>query len=535
MLRILVASRLQGVFSAMFRASRQKKKHGILIKVLIALLAAYVVVAIAGTLGLALYTLLPAMVSAELLWLYFALVAIIAFVFMFVGGVMMTQSVLYEAKDNDLLLSLPIPSGMILLSRMLSLLVMAFLLQAAVAVPAGVVYLMHYAPSFTGVAFFLIAFLFLPLMAVALSSLLGWLIAMVSSRLRNKSIVIIVLSIGMMMGYFALLAGFNERIADLVTRGQTIADAVRHALPPAHWLGSAVADGNAFDLAYFLLSVIIPAVAVYFALSLNFTRIVTRSSVSIRSRGKVRMQNARSPMAALVLKEARRFFTAPMYMLNAGLGTVFTLILPIAMLLKPDILTVLLADELPGMAEASGPMVLVVLCFLAATNFISAPSISLEGKKLWIPQSLPISGGDILLSKAYAHMIICLPTVLFSAAILGVILRATPFIRVMMFLTPALLTVFQALLGVAVNLRFPKFDWMNETIAVKQGISSLITMFTGMGLAAGGAALYIALLSAHMSVELYVILLCALLAFMSFGIFLYLKAKGGRAFRMLVA
>ena len=64
MLRILVASRLQGVFSAMFRASRQKKKHGILIKVLIALLAAYVVVAIAGTLGLALYTLLPAMVSA---------------------------------------------------------------------------------------------------------------------------------------------------------------------------------------------------------------------------------------------------------------------------------------------------------------------------------------------------------------------------------------------------------------------------------------------------------------------------------------
>src|SRR5690606_20059 len=115
-----------------------------------------------------------------LLWLYFALVAIIAFVFMFVGGVMMTQSVLYEAKDNDLLLSLPIPSGMILLSRMLSLLVMAFLLQAAVAVPAGVVYLMHYAPSFTGVAFFLIAFLFLPLMAVALSSLLGWLIAMVS-------------------------------------------------------------------------------------------------------------------------------------------------------------------------------------------------------------------------------------------------------------------------------------------------------------------------------------------------------------------
>ena len=535
MLKTLIASRLHAMFSAMFRGSRKKKKHGILIKALIALLVVYVVAAIAGTLGLMLYTLLPAMASAGLLWLYFALAGIIAFAFMFVGGVLMTQSVLYEAKDNDLLLSMPIPPGTILLSRMLSLLIMAYLLQLAVVAPAGIVYLMHYSPGFKGVMYFLIAFLFLPLLSVALSALLGWLIAMVSSRLRNKSIVIMVLSIGTMLGYFVLLSGINERIADLVTHGQPIAEAVSRALPPAYWLGSAVANGSALHLMYFLLCVMIPCVIVYFALSANFAHIVTRSFVSQKPRGKVKMQDVRSPLYALISKEARRFFTTPMYMMNAGVGVVFTLLLPIAMFVKPDILATLLADELPGMTEASGPLVLLVLCFMSVTNFISAPSISLEGNRLWIPQSLPVSGSDILLSKAYAHMLISVPAVMFSAAALGVILDAKPLMRIMMLVTPALITVFQALLGVAVNPRFPKFDWINETIAVKQGVSSVITMFTGMGLVAGAAALYAAVLSAQLSLELYIILVSALLALLSVGIFSYLKTKGGRAFGMLNA
>ena len=52
-------------------------------------------------------------------WLYFALFGIIGLMFGVFGSVFNTYAALYKANDNDLLLSLPVPVGSILLSRLL--------------------------------------------------------------------------------------------------------------------------------------------------------------------------------------------------------------------------------------------------------------------------------------------------------------------------------------------------------------------------------------------------------------------------------
>ncbi|MBQ0125820.1 MAG: hypothetical protein KBS59_05790, partial [Clostridiales bacterium] len=41
---------------------------------------------------------------------------------------------------------------------------------------------------------------------------------------------------------------------------------------------------------------------------------------------------------------------------------------------------------------------------------------------------------------------------------------------------PALMCIFSAFLGVLVNLRWPKFDWLDETVAVKQSGAVGITL-----------------------------------------------------------
>ena len=46
------------------------------------------------------------------------------------------------------------------------------------------------------------------------------------------------------------------------------------------------------------------------------------------------------------------------------------------------------------------------------------------------------------------------------------------------FLTP----LFSALLGLFINLKYPKLKWNNETEVVKQSTSTMICTFTGMGL-----------------------------------------------------
>ena len=53
-------------------------------------------------------------------WLYFTLMGLVAIFLGAFGSVFNTYSSLYLAKDNDLLLSLPIPVRVIIASRLLS-------------------------------------------------------------------------------------------------------------------------------------------------------------------------------------------------------------------------------------------------------------------------------------------------------------------------------------------------------------------------------------------------------------------------------
>ena len=52
----------------------------------------------------------------------------------------------------------------------------------------------------------------------------------------------------------------------------------------------------------------------------------------------------------------------------------------------------------------------------------------------------------------------------------------------LVIIVPIVFTVFEALLGLLINLWKPKFDWINETVVVKQSAAVMITMFGTMAL-----------------------------------------------------
>lgn len=535
MLKALVKSRFASMFSSMFRGNRGKKKRGPLIKILSAVLAVYIIAQFLVIFGFLFDTILPPLLDAGLGWLYFALVGIMAFGFIFFGSVLMTQSTLFEAKDNEMLLAMPIPPRLILMSRMLTLLGVNYVFEVLICISAAVVFAMRAPVTFLGAAYFVIAFLFLPLMAMALSCFFGWLLALVTSRLRMKSLLVTAMSIVFLLLYFYVASSLGDYLNYLILNGARIGQAVQRALFPAYHLGLAVAQENAGSLLIFILCSALPFLLVYWVLSLNFVRIVTARPGASRARYREKPLKVSGAMAALVRKELRHFFSSPMYILNASMGVIFTCILPIALLFNRDLLGTLFADEFPGIAELTGPFVLLVLCGISTTNIISAPSISLEGKNLWIAQSIPVKAGDVLLSKAYMHMAVCLPAVLFAGVMLNLILDIGLLMRALLFLAPGALTLFQALFGVAVNLRFPKFDWISEMIAVKQGASTLIAMFGAMALVALPTVVYATALSGMIGLEVYIALVTLLVCALAAGLYIFLKTKGARMFEALSA
>ena len=86
-------------------------------------------------------------------WLYFGIMAVLIVLLCFIGSVFTTQQEIYGAKDNEILLSMPIKTSDILLSRIFVVLIINYLYEVLIALPGGIVY-------FTQVPFDLLKLLF---------------------------------------------------------------------------------------------------------------------------------------------------------------------------------------------------------------------------------------------------------------------------------------------------------------------------------------------------------------------------------------
>ena len=86
-------------------------------------------------------------------------------------------------------------------------------------------------------------------------------------------------------------------------------------------------------------------------------------------------------------------------MLNCGLGIIIMLVSAGALLWKQAMIREVLFGASAG-KEGIIPLIEAgAVCLLSAMNDITAPSVSLEGKNLWLAQVFPVSGRQVLLTK----------------------------------------------------------------------------------------------------------------------------------------
>ena len=111
--------------------------------------------------------------------LYLALVGVISTLFAVFGSILYTKNQLFEAKDNELLLSMPIPPAAILGSRLGLILILTYIFEGIVFVPAGIVYLLNYGASAPGILFYCLGCLVMPAIAIAICCLLAWVLSLI--------------------------------------------------------------------------------------------------------------------------------------------------------------------------------------------------------------------------------------------------------------------------------------------------------------------------------------------------------------------
>ena len=489
-------------------------------------------------------------------WLYMTLAYLMCSMFMLIGTVFLAKSMLFEAKDNAQLLSMPIPPHLILLVRMTSLYFMNLLWGSMVFIPALVCRFWIIGFSVGILLRGLALFFLLALFVLALSCLLGWGLSLIAARIRNKTFVTVVLSLAFIGIYYYIVGSGSAKMMELLVGESEKIAGVLGAVLPLYRLGDAAVNGTVGSFVFSMLLLTVPIVLVYLLLSATFIKTVTASHGvgrivynAEKNRGKVR-----SADSALLCMENRRLLSSAMYLLNAGIGLVFLAAGSVVVLFQRETLMQVLAmlgrDMIPAVFCGMAAMMLSTVVF-------TPPSVSLDARTLWLVRSMPVSPAQILLAKWKLHLFWCaVPTlmistvgVIFFAAFDASALMATPGIAAMLpqvtltsfdyitgiaalLVLPQLFSAVSGGIGLLYGLRFPNLHWTNEAQVVKQGMAVFASMLGSIALV-GIPALTVVFLRAYLPVSVLLLIWGAVFAVGLYVVYRLVLGWGVRAFERL--
>ncbi|MCR5808344.1 MAG: hypothetical protein K6G56_02150 [Clostridiales bacterium] len=534
MLKALMKKELSQFLHFYMADSRKKKKRTRGAAALYLALIAFAFV----SLGLMFYgmatTLQTAVAGSGAEWVYYSIMGVTAVLVGVIGSVFTANAILYKAKDNELLLSMPIPPRTILFVRMFVVFISSLLTVALVWIPAVLRIWIAVGASAREVIMQVVTLIVLSCLVTVLNCLLGWLVALLSRRVRNKTVATVILSL-LFVGLYYLFYFNVKKILDyIILNLDRIAELFRGKAYPLYLMGSGAA-GNVLNGLLFALAVFALFAAACAVLSATLIRILTASNAGVkRAVYREKRERQASAASALLRKEAKRFTGSAVYMLNDGFGILLMLlgavILPFTAKSFVDPLRQTL--ETFGLVHAADFLPALICCMISGMDLISAASVSMEGKYVWIVRSMPVSESEALRAKLRFHLLVNGVPALILGVVGGIVLKLSPVVIAVSCLTTAAHIWLIGGFGLMLNVKKPNLDWTNEAVPVKQGMPVLLTMLLGLALIIvfGAAAI---ILGSFMPAAVVLLILAALYGFFALLIERWILRRGAKIFAEL--
>ena len=391
--------------------------------------------------------------------------------------------VIFQKNFYDILTSLPLKNSSIVISRYIRLYVENLLLTLGVMLPAIVVFGILVKPDWSFYVIGFIVAVFIPLLPITISVFVGALIVAISSRLRHKNLVSIVLSmllvVAIMLGSMSLSTMTEEvDIQALQSLLNVVLNFIGTIYPPAIWLGGAMLTGDFLLCLTCVMGGFVAFAIVIWLISANYTWI-SEGLYSTSAKHNYQMEHLESThmLGALYKREFKRYFASSVYVTNTIVSPIMGMLFAVAMIFVAP-------DQLAGMAPEfyaeTGVMLEMRNMFPLALAMtfsmmpITAVSISMEGKQWWIVKSLPISAKELLDSKLLLNLTITGPFCLLASVLVIIGQKASFMEAVWIFAVPLVTMLFSFVFGQFVNLKLPVFEWENEVSIVKQSASAFV-------------------------------------------------------------
>jgi len=532
MLRILVKKQLAEVFKSYFYdAKKNRMRSKLAIAGWIVFFILIMACLLGGTFTALSLNMCRGLSQAGLGWMYFLLMGGIAIVLGAFGSVFNTYAGLYLPKDNDLLLSLPIPVRTIIAARLTNVWLMGTLYVTVVLLPAIIVYWIITGITAQKVICGIMLYLVVTFIVLLLSCLLGWTVAKISLRLKNRSFITVLVSLLFIGGYYFFYFKANDLIRDIILNAEVYGEKLKGAAYGLYLFGR-IGEGGFTAAAIFAAATAALCLVAWRILSRSFLNIATSTGKTEHVRYVEKTAREKSVFSALLSKEFGRFTSSANYMLNCGLGVLLVPAVGVLLLIKGRGICEAVGEAISGRPDCAAVLVCAALCMLASMNDMVVPSVSLEGKSLWIPQSLPVEPGKILHAKIAVQLTLTGIPLLLAAVCGAIVVPASAAVKVMLFVMPLVYVLFSAVCGMFVGIRMPLLNWTNEVAPIKQSGAVAIILYGSWGVIIAMAGLYL-LIGYRIGAVIYMAIWSILLAAIAFVLLRWLNTRGVEAFSSL--
>ena len=462
----------------------------------------------------------------------------IAVVFLtIIEGIYKSGSLLFNCKDDQLLLSLPIKKRTVLFIRIFKFYIFELLYNSLFLLPVIIAYAYYIHPSFSYYLVSIIAILILPIIPVVLSCIIGFIITYLSSMFKGKNIVQTIITMFFLLIIFYISYNMESFTNNLVKKANSLNEIITKLYYPVGAYTSLVNSFNIKDFLIYIFSHIIIIILTIFILSKLYFKINSNNKKVLINHNKnskyiVKTNNR---LISFIKKEFNRFVTTPVFIINAGFGLILFIVICIFVSIRFDTAIRTFTNSIPNIdveaIKANLPIYMFgLVCFSSLMTSITSSMISLENKSFNILKSLPIKSYMIVLYKVVTALVIMIPCILLGDIIIFIRFKFDIVSIILILIATIILPFVSEIIGIIANLKYPKLDATNDTEIVKQSMSSMISVFAGMGLTALTIIVISKLLIEGISRNMIMLLLLVFYGLLGIGLFMYLVKTCDKSF-----
>ncbi len=373
-----------------------------------------------------------------------------------------------KTLDEELLLSLPYTKTEIILSKAFYNYLFDVVSYAMVLLPSFIVYyVMVPNTSFTIVIWGIVFVMLAAILSAGISYIISLLFIKLASKFKNINIVQSILTLMMLAGYMILQYSIPGYLTDFTG-------------DPSEYI-------NGIPIMKYLLSWILHNNMMVFLVILGITLTIYLISFRLRfyyfgkdfktyqSKDSNLKYQALPVWKALLKKELKFYFNNTTYFINTIIGCFFVVGISVAYRIIGKDQVLVFVNALPKELQVTpDSLILILTSMLLTTTVTTSVSISLEGNNFWILKAHPVKVKDVFISKMLVNIILSTVASLISSILFGDINH--PITYLAYFLIPTIVGINTSIIGLIINLMFPKFDFESVEQVVKRGLSHPLAM-----------------------------------------------------------